>query len=140
MLNTSCGILLTKVYGYQQDPVTRHWWLSLENKQIGYFPFTLFPNMTSADEVGWGGQTTNPVGAASPPMGSGYFPDDTFHGCYFKNVTYQNHFRQDYNPNKNMTSEFSDSPDCFQAKYGGDEGTYLANSLQFGGPGGNCGA
>jgi len=80
------------------------------------------------------------VGAPSPPMGSGMFPDNIFtHASYFKNVTYRNNFGQDYGPPQFLTKAFSDQPYCYLAEYYGDEDRLVGYSLQFGGPGGDCG-
>jgi len=74
-------------------------------------------------------------------MGSGLFPnEDNFaQGCYFRNVTYQGSFRKDYSPPKLLVEVFSDKPDCYLAEYYGYKGESVGYSLQFGGPGGNCG-
>ena len=109
-------------------------------ESLGYFPASLVPELTSAGQVGWGGRTITPRGAPSPPMGSGYFPDKVFdHGAYFIDVTYQNDLRKDIGPDKSLTKTFSDKPNCFSAEYYGDQGGEIGFSLQFGGPGGNCG-
>ncbi|XP_061374670.1 protein neprosin-like [Gastrolobium bilobum] len=120
-----------------QDPVTKNWWLNLENKNVGYFPAALFSNLTSADQVGWGGRTTTTGGAPSPPMGSGYFPDGDFvHACYFKNVTFRNASRQDDGPPEYLAEPYTDKPDCFGVKYYGYVNDFFNYALQFGGPGG----
>jgi len=107
---------------------------------LGYFPASLFPKLTFADQVGWGGSTATPRGSPSPPMGSGYFPDNIFdHAAYFKYVTYQSDSRKDIGPDKSLIRTFSDKPKCFSAEYYGDQGRDVGFSLQFGGPGGNCG-
>jgi len=115
-----------------QDPQTKDWVLTNENKIIGCFPSFLFSNLTSTDQVGWGGRTSTSTGSPSPPMGFGHFPDDVFgHESYFNFVTYQNAWSR-----KELTKTISDKPNCFSAKYDGDEGKGVGCSLQFGGPGG----
>ncbi|KAK7372288.1 hypothetical protein VNO80_05663 [Phaseolus coccineus] len=54
------------------------WWINYPDENIGYFLSKLFSNMTSADQVGWGGRTSTPPNTPSPQMGSGYFPDENF--------------------------------------------------------------
>ncbi|KAJ1391133.1 hypothetical protein SESBI_36895 [Sesbania bispinosa] len=96
--------------------------------------------MTIADQVGFGGRTTTFVGASSPPMGSGYLPNGNFgHACYFRNVAFQNESRKDYGPELYYIKTFTDISDCFGVEYYGDQGGEVGYSLQFGGPGGNCG-
>ncbi|KAK7276255.1 hypothetical protein RIF29_17393 [Crotalaria pallida] len=128
------------IYLYQ-DQHTKNWWLNIENKDIGYFPAALFSNLDSAHEVGWGGKTTTHMGTSSPPMGSGYFPDDNFvHACYFIHIAYQNETShdKDYSPEVDQTKRFSDKEKCFGVEYYGDQKGQVGYSLQLGGPGGAC--
>jgi len=109
-------------------------------ENIGYFPAKLFSNMTSADQVGWGGRTLTPPNTPSPPMGSGYFPDKNFvHACYFRQVSVQNGSRQDYGPDLYATKTVNDNSHCYGVEYYENLGDEVGFSLQFGGPGGNCG-
>ncbi|TKY56706.1 hypothetical protein E2542_SST21152 [Spatholobus suberectus] len=140
--NTSIygGTMIEVAISISQDRVTKNWWLNIGNENIGYYPTTLFSNMTSADQVGWGGRTSTPPDTPSPQMGSGYFPDDNFvHACYFRFVSFQNASRQDYGPKDYQAETFTDRPDCFGVEYYGNQGREVGYSLQFGGPGGNCG-
>ncbi|KAK7372289.1 hypothetical protein VNO80_05664 [Phaseolus coccineus] len=119
---------------------TGDWWINCLGENIGYFPSKLFSNMTSADQVGWGGRTSTPPGTPSPQMGSGYFPDKNFvHACYFREISFQNESRIDYGPPLYDTDTFKDSPSCFGVDYYEDQGEDVGYSLQFGGPGGQCG-
>ncbi|RDX64469.1 hypothetical protein CR513_56972, partial [Mucuna pruriens] len=140
--NTSIYGVITFTLGISinQDPLTRNWWLHIQNIGIGYFPAALFPNLDSANQVGWGGRTKTPPGTPSPPMGSGHFPDNNFfHSCYFKSVSVQNSTKINYGPGVYKIEKYSDKPNCFGAVYSGDQGNAVGPSLQFGGPGGNCG-
>nr|KYP73056.1 hypothetical protein KK1_005665 [Cajanus cajan] len=123
-----------------QEQRTKDWWLRMGNENIGYFPAKLFTTMFSANIVGWGGSTRTPPGSPSPQMGSGYFPDDNFvHACYFRHVGFQNTSRQYYGPPKYTVNTYNDNPNCFGVEYYGDQKREVGYSLQFGGPGGNCG-
>nr|XP_007141912.1 hypothetical protein PHAVU_008G236300g [Phaseolus vulgaris]ESW13906.1 hypothetical protein PHAVU_008G236300g [Phaseolus vulgaris] len=123
-----------------QDPNSKNWWLNIQGEDIGYFPAKLFSNMASADQVGWGGRTVTPPNTPSPQMGSGYFPDKNFsHACYFRFISFQNDSRTDYGPPLYLMNTFVDKSNCFNAKYYGDLGGTVGYSLQFGGPGGDCG-
>ncbi|XP_022642953.1 uncharacterized protein LOC106774694 [Vigna radiata var. radiata] len=123
-----------------QDKVTKNWWISIENKFIGYFPAKLFSNMSSADEVGWGGRTRTHPGTHSPQMGSGYFPDNNVsHACFFKQISIQHSSRKSHGPKSYETHSFSDNPNCYDVRYYGDTGPYYGYTLLFGGPDGNCG-
>ncbi|KAH1214607.1 hypothetical protein GmHk_14G042300 [Glycine max] len=135
---------ITSIYGGRtietnvsitQDPITKNWWLNIENTNIGYFPIALFSNMASAQQGGWGGKTHAPPGAPSPPMGSGYFPDKSFiHACYFRDVSFKNGSTQNYGPEEYHVNTETDKPSCFGVKYYGNQGRQLGYSLQFGGP------
>ncbi|KOM48598.1 hypothetical protein LR48_Vigan07g230200 [Vigna angularis] len=122
------------------DRETQNWWLNLFGHDVGYYPGRLFSNLTSAERVGWGGRTFTPPNTISPQMGSGYFPDNNFlHACYFIYISIQDRGRTDFGPEKHMTEAFVDDPDCFNAEHYGDEGGNVGNTIQFGGPGGQCG-
>jgi len=117
-----------------------NWWINYMGQNIGYFPSKLFSNMTSADQAGWGGRTSTPPGTPSPQMGSGYFPDENFsHACYFRHISYQNVSRTDYGPIQYDTNTFKDNSKCFGVDYYDNLGGQVGYSLQFGGPGGECG-
>ncbi|ESW13893.1 hypothetical protein PHAVU_008G235200, partial [Phaseolus vulgaris] len=122
-----------------QDPVTKNWWVRLQNINIGYFPAALFSDLKSADIVGWGGRTRTSAGNPSPQMGYGYFPDgNSVHACYFRYTLIQDESRKTYAPSFYQITSFTDKPKCFGVKSYGYQGVSVGNFLQFGGPGGNC--
>ncbi|XP_057434713.1 uncharacterized protein LOC130727565 [Lotus japonicus] len=116
---------------------TKNWLLNVYNRNIGYFPAELFPNLSSATQVGWGGRTTSTI-TSNPPMGSGNFPDkNIIHSCYFKFVSFKDQNQQFQLPGKQIMEAYSDRPKCYGAQYlGFQEG--VGTILQFGGPGGYC--
>ncbi|KAL5066418.1 hypothetical protein RYX36_028155, partial [Vicia faba] len=122
-----------------QDEKTQNWWLSVENKAIGYFPAHLFSNLNKAGEVGWGGLAKS-VAGASPPLGSGHLPDgNLIHSGYFSHIQFLNDIRQDVDPVYGAVKTFSNAPDkCYGVKYYGHR-KQLGCLLLFGGPGGACG-
>ncbi|XP_027941311.1 uncharacterized protein LOC114195119 [Vigna unguiculata] len=123
-----------------QDSVTKNWWITLGNINIGYYPKALFSNLGSAEFVGWGGRTKTKVGTPSPPMGSGYFADgNSSHACYFRSALIQDASGRTFGPKPNQILPFSDKTECFGVKYFGYQGEFFGSVLQFGGPGGNCG-
>jgi len=123
-----------------QDPVTKNWWISIDKKSIGYFPAKLFLNMSSTDQVGWGGRTRTPPGTHSPEMGYGHFPHDNIlsHACYFKETWIQDNERKSHGAKPYETFSFTDNPSCYDVRYYGDDGYPEGYLLMFGGPGGNC--
>ncbi|XP_058745045.1 protein neprosin-like [Vicia villosa] len=130
----------TSIY---QDEKTQNWWLSVENKAIGYFPAHLFSNLNKATEVGWGGlvQSHPGVSASDPPMGSGHLPDGhVLHSAYFSHIQFINDRREDVGPVYGAVRTSSKAPEkCYGVKYYGYKGKELGCILLFGGPGGACG-
>lgn len=134
--------ILTKCYGYlwSQDDRTQNWWLSIQNKAIGYFPGQLFSNLNKANEVGWGGLTISSagVGAPNPPMGSGHFPDgNIIHTAYFRHIQYLNDIRQNIGPQYSKVDTYNNGK-CYGAKYLGYRDEPVACLFLFGGSGGAC--
>ncbi|XP_073227107.1 uncharacterized protein [Cicer arietinum] len=106
-----------------------------------HFPLPFINQMLeglAGGQVGLGGQTETQVGAPSPSMGSGHFPDDNFsHTCYFRNVRFQNASRQFRGPPEYLVDTFNDAPKyCYQIHYNDDFPSPIGHALQFGGPGG----
>jgi len=127
------------VYIHFQDPVSKNWWLYVNNVDIGYFPVELFSGMNSADEVGWGGTTSTPQDSSSPPIGYGHFPDRKFfHSCYFIRMSYMNISKKNNEPKKHQIKKYIDNPECFGLSYYGNLHKSVDYSIQFGGPGGSC--
>ncbi|XP_045802254.1 uncharacterized protein LOC123895815 [Trifolium pratense] len=119
------------------DPTTKDWHISINGKEIGYYPASLFSNMTYVDQVMWGGKTINPRNTPSPPMGYGILPDGVLgHACYFKNLAFVNEFQKSQALTKDMGATVSTNRECYGASYHNGE---IGLTLQFGGPGGgNC--
>ncbi|XP_058744794.1 protein neprosin-like [Vicia villosa] len=140
--NTSIygGHMIEITISITQDPQTQDWMLFNENEMLGYFPATLFSNLKSAHQVGWGGRTSSSNGGPSPPMGSGYFPDHIYtHASYFRYVTYKvNNSTETIEPMEYHLEEVFDKPKCYSVKYYGVYENEVGHSLQFGGPGGSC--
>lgn len=121
--------MLTKVYWRAQNPKTKDW-LIVIGKVIGYYPASLFSNMTSANQVGWIGKTTNDLNTPSPPMGSGALPNGVLgHAGYFKYPTFNLKGLE-----TGMGQIQSSNYGCYNASYYNDSQGLLY--IQFGGPGG----
>ena len=94
---------------------------------------------TWSQRIKWGGRTRILLGTLNPPMGSEHFLDRNLRrACYFMFVSFQNAFRQNYEPENYQIHSFIDKPNCYGVDYYGYKGT-LGYVLQFGGFGGNCG-
>ncbi|XP_058746324.1 protein neprosin-like [Vicia villosa] len=119
-----------------QNSSTKDWWIYINEKKIGYYPSSLFSNMTSANQIVWIGKTTNPTNTTSPPMGSGVKPNGVFgHACHFKKLAFVNNSRMQQSVTKDMGEVKSSNSQCYDARYYEDDTNGL--TLQFGGPGGN---
>ncbi|KAK2377987.1 hypothetical protein QL285_078600 [Trifolium repens] len=118
-----------------------NWVLGLGDRDIGHFPKAIFSNFNKGDEVGWGGSTSTPAGVASPPMGSGQFPNDDFiYGAYFREVGFRDNPTNGINhgPDGDFTDTYNDGVGCYGVAFYGDQGGKVGYSLMFGGTGGNC--
>jgi hypothetical protein len=117
-----------------QDSKTKDWWIYINEKGIGYYPSSLFSNMTSADTVEWAGKTTNPTDTRSPPMGYGVIPNgDLDHACYFKNLAFVDDLRKHQALQKDMGEIQSSNSNCYGVGYYVKD---IGLTVQFGGPGG----
>jgi len=86
--------------------------------------------MTSANQVGWIGKTTNDLNTPSPPMGSGALPNGLLgHAGYFKYPTFNIKALEE-----GMGEVQSSNYECHNAAYYTDSQKLL--SIEFGGPGG----
>jgi len=118
-----------------QDPTTKDWWVSVEKKEIGYFPASLFSNMAYVDEVAWMGITSTPLGTPSPSMGCGELPMGiSNHGSFFKNPEFVNDFGQNQPLEKDEGHIYTSQFVCFGAEYIEDRDVGLL--IEFGGPAG----
>ncbi|XP_058746323.1 protein neprosin-like [Vicia villosa] len=119
-----------------QDSSTKNWWIYINEKKIGYYPSSLFSNMTLANQIVWIGKTTNPTNTPSPPMGYGVKPNGVFgHACHFKKLAFVNNSRMQQSVTKDMGEVRSSNNQCYDARYYEDGTNGL--TLEFGGPGGN---
>ncbi|BAT89255.1 hypothetical protein VIGAN_06016500 [Vigna angularis var. angularis] len=134
------GPIYDVAFSISQDSVTKNWWISINENSIGYLPAKLFSNMSSANEVGWGGRTGTHPNTQSPQMGSGHFPhDNPLHACYFRKVSIQDNKRKTRAAKVYQTHSFTDNLKCYDVRYFGDQDPYYYYVVLFGGPGGNCG-
>ncbi|XP_019423330.1 PREDICTED: uncharacterized protein LOC109332761 [Lupinus angustifolius] len=124
-----------------QDPYSKNWWLIIDGKSVGYFPSELFSNMSRADVVGWGGRVYGVVDGTSPQMGSGYFPDGNLrHACFMRRISYiVSGSLQLEQPNQKLLHISVDNSNCYNVKYLGFLDENNRDTIQFGGPGGDCG-
>ncbi|WJX64848.1 hypothetical protein P8452_49581 [Trifolium repens] len=139
--STYGGEIVEMPISIRQDKPYGNWVLRLVDRDIGHFPKVIFSDFESADEVGWGGSTSTPAGVASPPMGSGDFPNDDFiYGAYFREVGFRDNAYNgiDHGPYKNFIDTYNDGVGCYGVAFYGDQGGKVGYSLMFGGTGGNC--
>ncbi|KAK7250486.1 hypothetical protein RIF29_32956 [Crotalaria pallida] len=129
----------TNLFALWTDPNTKNWWLIINDKHIGYYPATLFSNMSEADIVGWGGRVSGIVGGTSPQMGSGYFPDGDFsHSAFMRRISYYVSAGSLQEPQENLLKISVDNSNCYNLTYFGFLDNDYRHTFQFGGPGGQC--
>ncbi|KAI3774429.1 hypothetical protein L1987_48984 [Smallanthus sonchifolius] len=73
----------TRLFAYWSDPGTNNWWLTYNDKEVGYWPGDIFRLMKyQATLVQWGGEVYSPKVGTHPhtatAMGNGEFPDKVF--------------------------------------------------------------
>ncbi|XP_058763428.1 protein neprosin-like [Vicia villosa] len=120
-----------------KDVKTGNWWLSYENKTVGYWPSSIFTNLKDvATMVHWGGEIFNqnyPL-ASSVQMGSGHFPEEGYkRAAHISHINVLNSNRVWVKPTN--PQYYADRPNCYNVKGGIDRnlGTYFF----YGGPGKN---
>ncbi|KAK7253122.1 hypothetical protein RIF29_37565 [Crotalaria pallida] len=140
-MSTYDGQQFEMIVAIFKDVITDSWWLRLAGEYLGYFPGSLFSDdMSYADGGGWYGRTTTPAGGLSPPMGSGHLPDGEFgHACFIRVMAFVNQTGEYMWPEMKSVGIYTDNPNCYGVQYTGYVDEAMLYSMQFGGPGGNCG-
>ncbi|WJX58371.1 hypothetical protein P8452_43834 [Trifolium repens] len=64
--STIDGLVVELPPSYFTGFKTKSWYIYIDNKEIGYYPASLFNNMTSANQVMWIGETINSTQIPSP--------------------------------------------------------------------------
>ncbi|RVX01836.1 hypothetical protein CK203_019552 [Vitis vinifera] len=131
---------------FQNNSTDENWWLMgwPEEKIIGYWPKTLFPDMKeSFTSLEWGGyvQVKDPNTKEYPQMGSGVFPEEGYgKAAYFKFIKLMKNSAgefQDVSPKEVVT--FNDRPTCYRVGPRAELLYWPGYHFFYGGPGGNCG-
>ncbi|KAK1297109.1 hypothetical protein QJS10_CPB15g01424 [Acorus calamus] len=123
-----------------KDPSLEQWWLSVDDKQVGYWPSEIFHTVTPMVAFGmsWGGVVRSPPNEYAPTMGSGHFPTEGENkACFFSNLVYYDALRRPNNVMKTSVSPREGSP----ANYKVGPMLYIDDGMKsmfyFGGPGGH---
>ncbi|KAI3878348.1 hypothetical protein MKX03_021808 [Papaver bracteatum] len=79
-LSTFKGDQKDATFSIHKDPKSGHWWLQLQGIVVGYYPSSLFTELSkTATRVFWGGEIINRKSKGrhtSTQMGSGHFPSE----------------------------------------------------------------
>ncbi|KAF8013819.1 hypothetical protein BT93_I1621 [Corymbia citriodora subsp. variegata] len=146
--NTSVydGLQFEIYVAIHQEANTKDWWLTVKKDNVdvnvGYWPAKLFPQLASGAKIlQFGGATHTSNGMPFPPMGSGYFPDNSYkHACVFRQIQYLNSSQSWKAPESWRGSAETSSQECYRATTN-NEDQFMGYTLLFGGPGGDgCGA
>ena len=123
-----------------QDKTSGHWWFTLDNQKIGYWPkniFTLLAN--EARFFQFGGEAYRNINEPCPPMGNGHFPSRVLkESSYFVQM-------QSVSPAYNLWDidpiimDKSISNVGYDLVPWGNQRGNLKITMTYGGPGGNCG-
>ncbi|XP_054811313.1 uncharacterized protein LOC129312663 [Prosopis cineraria] len=122
-----------------KDPKQGNWWMQYGNNQVlGYWPASLFPNLSdSATVIEWGGEVVNSESNGqhtTTQMGSGHFPEEGFgKASFFKGLQVVSEDNQLVPPSGIAT--YTDQSNCYNVKSGSSSswGSYF----YYGGPGRN---
>ena len=145
-LDIQCGSVVSSFMMLQNNSTDENWWLMgwPEEKIIGYWPKTLFPDMKeSFTSLEWGGyvQVKDPNTKEYPQMGSGVFPEEGYgKAAYFKFIKLMKNSAgefQDVSPKEVVT--FNDRPTCYRVGPRAELLYWPGYHFFYGGPGGNCG-
>ncbi|XP_043691772.1 uncharacterized protein LOC122642385 [Telopea speciosissima] len=134
--------IVVKVFVHQ-DRETGNWWLLAfeDDINIGYWPKSLFTYLADgAKSVSWGGLAKAGSNGVSPPMGSGYFPNNP-NASFFQHLELVNVDYQIDHPHvlESKISTRVDAKNCYGIRYDLFKPETGA-TLVFGGPGGSkCG-
>lgn len=116
-----------------------NWWLSFQNKVVGYYPADILFNLKDARSIGWGGDAVGrPNGNNPPPMGSGVLSADNNGASSFKNIKYSKELNNTLNPVPTDYDIIKDNPKCYELKNEGYKNEVLGFTFEFGRPGGQC--
>ncbi|KAK1260872.1 hypothetical protein QJS04_geneDACA002028 [Acorus gramineus] len=115
------------------DKKNQHWWLSLNEETIGYWPMSILVDFQdTAEFVEWGGEATGPANLLSSAMGSGYFPKEG-EGIAgkFRNVFILNETLYEAYPLEDVLYTQSTNPACYSVSDRRDWYSFF----YYGGPG-----
>ncbi|XP_031385718.1 uncharacterized protein LOC116199494 [Punica granatum] len=123
-----------------QDMSTQHWWLRLNNMDIGYWPSSIFNSLRGGGlGVHWGGEIHN-FGRdwqhTTTQMGSGHFPRDGYFtkSSYIRNLAYiQNNGSMQRTPKEDLVVYIT-NPRCYDLVLGPSNLNFETH-FYFGGPG-----
>ncbi|CAL5190707.1 unnamed protein product [Lathyrus oleraceus] len=135
-------IIMETLLSISQDVKTNNWWVTVQNKALGYFPTEIFSNLREATQVGWGGFVLSGAGEdiPFPPMGSGHFEElNLLHSSYITHIQYLNATRTNGCPMYKLVNTPKNLPTkCYDVEYYGERSEALGCFVLFGGPGGKC--
>ncbi|KAI9104158.1 hypothetical protein K1719_022994 [Acacia pycnantha] len=122
-----------------KDPKQGNWWMQFGNdKVLGYWPASLFPNLSdSATVIEWGGEVVNSESNGqhtTTQMGSGHFPEEGFgKASFFKDLQVVSEENQLLPPSD--ISTYTDKSNCYNVKSG--YSSSWGNYFYYGGSGRN---
>ncbi|XP_042405103.1 uncharacterized protein LOC121995426 [Zingiber officinale] len=120
----------------RKDPKLGHWWLSMEDQNIGYWPKEVLPSLDVSKAIDFGGSVYSPNNEGSPPMGSGYFPEEGIgKSSYFMSVSYIADDQHAFTPGIGWARGLQNVPDKYYQIIGPNPDSGAWN-VAYGGPGG----
>ncbi|KAI3866881.1 hypothetical protein MKX03_027114 [Papaver bracteatum] len=140
-LSTFNGDQKDATFNIHKDQSSGHWWVQLQGEPVGYYPSSLFNELSNkATAVQWGGEIVNAKSNGrhtTTQMGSGHFPSEggLKTSSYFNWVQVVDENNMSMDP-KDFDIETT-NPNCYDLKI--DDNHHATNGFSFyyGGPGYN---
>ncbi|XP_026430584.1 uncharacterized protein LOC113327636 isoform X2 [Papaver somniferum] len=140
-LSTLNGDQKDATFSIHKDQSSGHWWVQLQGEPVGYYPSSLFTELSKkATAVQWGGEIVNTKSKGrhtTTQMGSGHFPSEggLKTSSYFNWVQIVDENNMSVDPK--YFEVYSTNPECYDLKI--DDNHHDTNGFGFyyGGPGYN---
>ncbi|RZC51723.1 hypothetical protein C5167_020147 [Papaver somniferum] len=140
-LSTFNGDQKDALFSIHKDQSSGHWWIQLQGESVGYYPSSLFTELSNkATTIQWGGEIVNAKSKGrhtATQMGSGHFPSEggLKTSSYFNWVQVVDENNMSMDP-KDFDLEAT-NPNCYDLKVDDSHRDTNGFGFYYGGPGYN---
>ncbi|OMO66438.1 hypothetical protein COLO4_30567 [Corchorus olitorius] len=122
----------------RKDKQSGNWWLRFQDKDIGYWPGSIFTGLSDrAELINWGGEILNSKSGGrhtSTQMGSGHFPSEGFgKAAFFRKLASFDESGAEINAENVQT--YVSRPECYDLEIPNKNKDVWGTHFYFGGPG-----